>query len=96
MLGITRSLLSSASLYISITSVSANGVGLLPIPSVSLSVRKVYCGKMADWVRMPFGMMSGVGQGMGVLDGGGDRQRGRGILGLNLGRPTVANGDFAA
>jgi len=24
---------------------------------------------MADWIRMPFGMVSGVGQGMGVFDG---------------------------
>jgi len=35
---------------------------------VCLSVQKVYCGKMADWIRMLFGMVSGVGQGMGVLD----------------------------
>jgi len=28
----------------------------------------VYCGKTADWIRMPFGVMSGVGRGMGVLD----------------------------
>jgi len=27
--------------------------------SVRLSVRKVYCGKMADWIRMPFGIVSG-------------------------------------
>jgi len=27
------------------------------------------CGKMADWIWMPFGVMSGFGQGMGVLDG---------------------------
>jgi len=32
----------------------------------------VYCGKTADWIRMPFGMVSGVGQRMSVLDGGGD------------------------
>jgi len=36
---------------------------------VCLSVRKVYCGKMAEWIQMPFGMVSGIGQGMGVLDG---------------------------
>ena len=36
-----------------------------------------------DWVRMPFGVVSGVGLGMGVLDFGGDRQRGRGSLGVN-------------
>jgi len=35
-------------------------------------VRKVYCGKTAKWIRMLFGMVSGAGQGMGVLDGGRD------------------------
>jgi len=35
----------------------------------------VYHGKMADWIRMPFGMVSGVGREMGVLDGDGDRRR---------------------
>ena len=34
--------------------------------------------KTADWIWMPFGMVSGVGRGMGVLDGGGDHRRGRG------------------
>jgi len=34
-----------------------------------LCVRKVYCGNMADWIRMPFGMVSGVGRGIVVLDG---------------------------
>jgi len=29
----------------------------------------MYCGKMADWIRIPLGMMSGVGRGMGVSDG---------------------------
>jgi len=29
----------------------------------------VYCGKTADWIRMPFGMVNGVGRWMGVLDG---------------------------
>ena len=45
---------------------------------------------------MPFGMVSGVGRGMGVLDGGGDRPRRRGSFGVNLGRPIVTNGDFVA
>jgi len=35
--------------------------------SVGLSARKVYCDKTAEWIRMPFGMVSGVGGGMGVL-----------------------------
>ena len=37
--------------------------------SFCLSVWKVYCGKTTDWIWMPFGMMSGVGQWMGILDG---------------------------
>ena len=32
---------------------------------------------------MPFGVVSGVGLDMGVLDIGGDRRRGRGSLGVN-------------
>jgi len=43
---------------------------------------------------MPFGVVSRVGIGMGVLDFGGDRRRGRGSLGVNLLRPIVPNGDF--
>jgi len=43
---------------------------------------------------MPFGVVSGVGLGMGVLDFGGDRQKGRGSLGVNLRCPIVTNGDF--
>jgi len=45
---------------------------------VYVCVRKVYCGKMADWIRMPFVVVSGVGLGMGVLDAGGDCRTGRG------------------
>ena len=37
---------------------------------------------MADWIWMPFAVVSdGVGLSMGVLDFGGDRRRGRGSLG---------------
>jgi len=43
-----------------------------------VSVRKVYCCRTAEWIWMLFGMVSAVGQGMGVLDGGGDCRRGRG------------------
>jgi len=39
---------------------------------------------MADQIQMPFGVVSGVGVGMGVLDFGGDHRRGRGSLGVNL------------
>jgi len=44
----------------------------------------VNCGKTADQIRMPFGVVSGVELGMGVLDFGGDRRRGRGSLGVNI------------
>jgi len=45
---------------------------------------------------MPFGMVSGFGRGMSVLDGarGGDRRRERGSFVVNLGRPIVTNEDF--
>jgi len=33
---------------------------------------------------MPFGVVSGLGQGMGLLDGGGDLQRGRGSFGVEF------------
>jgi len=47
---------------------------------------------------MPFGVMSGVGLCMGVLDYGGDViVEGEGaVLGVNLGRPTVNNREFVA
>jgi len=51
----------------------------------------VYCGKTVD----PGAVWGGEwgGRGIGVLDGGGDRRRGRAELGVNLGRPIVTNGD---
>jgi len=39
--------------------------------------------------------VSGVGRGVGVLDGVGDRRRGRGNFGVNLRRPMVTSGAFA-
>ena len=45
---------------------------------------------------MPFGVVSGVGRGMSVLDGVGDRPRERNSFGVNLGRTIVTNGDFVA
>jgi len=53
--------------------------------SVGLSIRRVYCGKTADLIRMPFGVVRGVGRGMGVLDRGSDRQRERGSFGGEFG-----------
>ena len=46
------------------------------------SVWKVYCGKTADWIRMPFGMVSGVGWGMGVLKDGPHAPRRRWFCGV--------------
>ena len=43
---------------------------------------------------MSLEVMSGVSQGMGVLDGGSYRQRGRGSFGVKLGCPIVTNGNF--
>ena len=43
---------------------------------------------------MPFRMVSGVGRGMGVLDGSGDRQKERDSFGVNVGRPI--DGHFVA
>jgi len=43
---------------------------------------------------VPFGVVSGVGQKMVVLDGGGGRQRGSSSFGVNLGHPIVTIGDF--
>ena len=45
---------------------------------------------------MPFGMVSGVGQGMDVLDGDGDRRREGTVLVVNLGHLIITNGDFVA
>ena len=83
----------SMSLYVNIASISDHGIELLsPIcQSVCQSVcpesvlRKMYCGKTADWNQMPFGMVSGVDRGMGVLDGNVDRWRGRGSFGAEFG-----------
>jgi len=47
---------------------SALGTDLSPIPCVGLCVQKLHCGKMADWIQMPFGVISRFGRGMGVLD----------------------------
>jgi len=64
--------------------------------SVCRHVQRVYCGKTADCIWMPSGVVSGVSRGMGVLDEGGDHQRGRGNCGGKYGHPIVTNGDFIA
>jgi len=87
-------------------SVSVHVTDLSPRPSVGLrvcvgrsvclSVRKVYCGKTSEWIRMPFGVVRGIGRGMGVLDGSGYLRRGKDNFGVNLGRPIVTNGNVVA
>ena len=83
---LSNSIISRVALYQASVSDLCDGT-----PSVCLSVRKVFCGKTADWIRMPFGMVSGVGRGMGVVIVEGEGA----VLWLNLGRPDVTNGDFA-
>jgi len=70
---------------ISIASKSADGTEHSPGQSVCRSVRKMYCGETADWIQMPFRVVSVVGLGMGVLDFGGDRRRGRSSFGGEFG-----------
>ena len=57
-------------------------------------VRKVYCGKTAERIWMPFGVVRGLGRGMGVLDGVVIIEGEGAVLGMNLGRPIVTNGDL--
>ena len=68
----------SASLSIKIAEQSAYVIDRVVHPCLSAHVN---CGKTADWIRMPFGVVSGVRLGMGVLDFGGDRRRETGSLG---------------
>jgi len=74
-------------------SVSANGIDLSSILpdglSACLSVLKVYCGKTAEWIQMPFGMVSGVGRGMGVLDWSPCAPKGRAVWGESGGSPHL-------
>jgi len=37
---------------------------------LSVGLSAVHCGERADWIRMPFGVLSGVGRGMGVSSKG--------------------------
>jgi len=49
---------------------------------------------MADWIRVPFGVLSEVVENGCIW--GGDRRRGMGSFGVNLERPVVTDGAFAA
>ena len=63
---------------------------------VDASVCPVHCGKMADRIRMPFGVIGRTGLGMRQIVGFGDRSTGRSTFGGHLWRPIVTNGDFTA
>ena len=64
--------------------------------SVRLSVCPVHCGKTADQIRMPFGIIVRTGPVMRQVVGFGDQSTGRGTFGANLGRVVVTKGDFTA
>ena len=53
--------------------------------SVCASVCPVHCGKTADRIRMPFGIIGRTGPGMRQLVGFGDRSTGRGTFGGEFG-----------
>ena len=59
-----------------------------------VSVQNVYCGKMAKRIQMPFGVVSGVGQWMGILDRVVIVKGEGAVLGVNVGHPTETNRDF--
>ena len=54
----------------------------------------VHCGKTADRISMPFGMVGRTCPEMRQIVGLGDRSMGRGNSGTNMGHPIVTNGDF--
>jgi len=60
--------------------------------SVCLSVWKVYCGKMADWIWIPFQVVSGVSRGILVVI---VEEEGA-VFKAYVGHPIVNNGDFVA
>ena len=62
--------------------------------SVGPSVCLVHCGKTADRIRMPFGIIVRTGPGMRHVVGFGDRSTGRGTFGANLRRAIVTNGNL--
>jgi len=63
--------------------------------SVCLSVC-LYYGKTSERIQMPFGMVSGVGRGVGVLDGVVIVEGERAVSGVSLGRTFITIGDFDA
>jgi len=74
----------------SLSSVTTRGTEHLPGPSVSVGRSAKCC------IQMPFGVVSGVGWGMGVLDGVVIIGVEGAVVGVNLGRPIVTNWAFVA
>ena len=64
--------------------------------SVGASVCPMHCGKTADRIRMPFGIIGRTGPGMRQVVWFGDQSMGRRLFGVNLERAIVINGDFTA
>ena len=52
-----------------------------------MSVWKVYCGKTAHWIQMPFGVVSWIGREMGILDGVVIVEGEKAVLEVNWGVP---------
>ena len=59
---------------------------------IGRSVCPVHCGKTADRIRMPFGVIYRTGSGMRQVVGFGDWSTERGTFAANLGRAIVTNG----
>ena len=64
--------------------------------SVRMSACPMHCGKTADRIRMPFGIIGRTGPGMRQVVRFGDRSTERGTFGAHLGRAIVTNGEFTA
>ena len=62
--------------------------------SVGASVCPVHCGKTADRIRMPFGIVGRTGPAMRQVVGFGDRSTGRGTFGSEFGAHHCNQGDF--
>ena len=63
---------------------------------MALSRTVSHCGKTADRIRMPFGVIGRTDPGMRQVVGFGDRSTGRGTFGANWGRTIVTKGTFRA
>ena len=62
-------------------------------PSVCRSVQRVYCGKTADWIWMPFGVVSVVSRGLSILDEVEIAEGEGAVLVVNVWHPVVISGD---